>query len=171
MDKQDVEYRMYSLKSICDIFDELLSYSTGDDFWKRCVCEASIHDLETEMCDGEVEQCPEEISLREALKDVILHRLEPYKDIKPSVINANKVNEMLNITLRNFMDDMKIEDMNREDLHYLCGSFRFLLSKICPIAYSANYNEYLKDVKEQGIKDYADEVVALYTLVEQYQKY
>ena len=102
---------MYSLKSICEIFDELLSYDTGDDFWKRCVCEASIHDLETEMCDGEVEQCPEEISLREALKDVILHRLEPYKDIKPSVINANKVNEMLNITLRNIMDDMKIEDL------------------------------------------------------------
>ena len=98
MDKQDVEYRMYSLKSICDIFDELLSYNTGDDFWKRCVCEASIHDLETEMCDGEVEQCPEEISLREALKDVILHRLEQYKDIKPSVIKANKVNEMLNNT-------------------------------------------------------------------------
>ena len=143
MDKQDVEYRMYSLKSICDIFDELLSYNTGDDFWKRCVCEASIHDLETEMCDGEVEQCPEEISLR----------------------------EMLNITLRNFMDDMKIEDMNREDLHDLCGSFRFLLSKRCPIAYSANYSEYLKDVKEQGIKDYADEIVALYTLVEQYKKY
>lgn len=62
-------------------------------------------------------------------------------------------------------------DMNREDLHYLCGSFRFLLSKICPISYSADYSEYLKDVKEQGIKDYADEVVALYTLVEQYQKY
>ena len=32
MDKQDVEYRMYSLKSICEIFDELLSYDTGDDF-------------------------------------------------------------------------------------------------------------------------------------------
>ena len=109
--------------------------------------------------------------MREALTDVILLRLEPYKDIKPSVINANKVNEMLNITLRNFMDDMKIEDMNREDLHDLCGSFRFLLSKRCPIAYSANYSEYLKDVKEQGIKDYADEIVALYTLVEQYQKY
>ena len=43
MDKYDVEYRMYSLKSICEIFDELLSYDTGDDFWKRCVCEASIH--------------------------------------------------------------------------------------------------------------------------------
>lgn len=82
-----------------------------------------------------------------------------------------KLNEMLNITLRNFMDDMKIEDMNREDLHDLCGSFRFLLSKRCPIAYSANYSEYLKDVKEQGIKDYADEIVALYTLVEQYKKY
>ena len=38
MDKYDVEYRMYSLKSFCEIFDELFSYDTGDDFWKRCVC-------------------------------------------------------------------------------------------------------------------------------------
>ena len=42
---------------------------------------------------------------------------------------------------------------------------------MCPIAYSANYSEYLKDVKEQGIKDYADEIVALYMLIEQYKKY
>lgn len=32
MDKQDVEYRMYSLKSFCEIFDGLFSYDTGDDF-------------------------------------------------------------------------------------------------------------------------------------------
>ena len=31
MDKYDVEYRMYSLKSFCEIFDELFSYDTGDD--------------------------------------------------------------------------------------------------------------------------------------------
>ena len=32
-------------------------------------------------------------------------------------------------------------------------------------------DQYLKDVKEQGIKDYADEIVALYMLIEQYKKY
>lgn len=43
MDKYDVEYRMRAIKDTCDIFDELLSYDTGDDYWKRCVCEASIY--------------------------------------------------------------------------------------------------------------------------------
>lgn len=42
MDKYDVEYRMRAIKDTCDIFDELLSYDTGDDYWKRCVCEASM---------------------------------------------------------------------------------------------------------------------------------
>lgn len=37
MDKYDVEYRMRAIKDTCDIFDELLSYDTGDDYWKRCV--------------------------------------------------------------------------------------------------------------------------------------
>ena len=82
MDKYDVEYRMYSLKSFCEIFDELFSYDTGDDFWKRCVCEATIRSLSVDMCDGEVNQRPEEVSLRIALKDVVLRRLEPYTPIK-----------------------------------------------------------------------------------------
>ena len=49
MDKYDVEYRMRAIKDTCDIFDELLSYDTGDDYWKRCVCEASILYLEQDM--------------------------------------------------------------------------------------------------------------------------
>lgn len=35
MDKYDVEYRMRAIKDTCNIFDELLSYDTGDDYWKR----------------------------------------------------------------------------------------------------------------------------------------
>lgn len=173
MNKHDVEYRMYSLKNFCEIFDELFSYNTGDDFWKRCVCEATIRDLNVDICDTEVEQCPEEISLREALKDVALRRLEPYKDLKPKTIDTNKINEMLVSTIKIFMDDedMKVEDMNRETLHYLCGCFRFRLSKLCPFAYSADYSEFMKMVKKQGIENYINKVVALYTLVEQYQKY
>ena len=88
MDKYDVEYRMYSLKSFCEIFDELFSYDTGDDFWKRCVCEATIRSLSVDMCDGEVNQRPEEVSLRIALKDVVLRRLEPYKNVKPKTIDT-----------------------------------------------------------------------------------
>ena len=114
MNKHDVEYRMYSLKNFCEIFDELFSYNTGDDFWKRCVCEATIRDLNVDICDAEVEQCPED---------------------------------------------------------YLCGCFRFRLSKLCPFAYSADYSEFMKMVKKQGIENYINKVVALYTLVEQYQKY
>ena len=112
MDKYDVEYRMYSLKSFCEIFDELFSYDTGDDFWKRCVCEATIRSLSVDMCDGEVNQRPEEVSLRIALKDVVLRRLEPYKNVKPKTIDTNKINEMLQHTIKVFMDDetMKVED-------------------------------------------------------------
>lgn len=111
MDKQDVEYRMYSLKSFCEIFDGLFSYDTGDDFWKRCVCEATIRSVSVDMCDGEVNQRPEEVSLRIALKDVVLRRLEPYKDLKPKSINTNKIKEMLQHTIKVFMDDetMKVE--------------------------------------------------------------
>ena len=58
MDKQDVEYRMYSLKSFCEIFDGLFSYDTGDDFWKLCVCEATIRSVSVDMRDGEVNQRP-----------------------------------------------------------------------------------------------------------------
>ena len=105
MDKQDVEYRMYSLKSFCEIFDGLFSYDTGDDFWKRCVCEATIRSVSVDMCDGEVNQRPEEVSLRIALKDVVLRRLEPYKDLKPKSINTNKIKEMLQHTIKVFMDD------------------------------------------------------------------
>lgn len=125
------------------------------------------------MCDGEVNQRPEEISLRIALKDVVLRRLEPYKDLKPKTINTNKIKEMLQHTIKVFMDDetMKVEDMDGETLHYLCGSFRFLLSKRCPFAYSVDYSQFLKDVQNQGIEDYADTVVALYMLIEQYKKY
>ena len=173
MDKYDVEYRMYSLKSFCEIFDELFSYDTGDDFWKRCVCEATIRSLSVDMCDGEVNQRPEEVSLRIALKDVVLRRLEPYKNVKPKTIDTNKINEMLQHTIKVFMDDetMKVEDMDGETLHYLCGCFRFRLSKLCPFAYSADYSEFMKMVKKQGIENYINKVVALYTLVEQYQKY
>ena len=98
MDKYDVEYRMRTIKDTCDIFDELLSYDTGDDYWKRCVCEASILYLEQDMYDEETQQRPEEISLCQAQIDVITYRLKPYQDVKPKVINASKVNEMLNIT-------------------------------------------------------------------------
>ena len=126
MDKYDVEYRMRAIKDTCNIFDELLSYDTGDDYWKRCVCEASILYLEQDMYDEETQQCPEEISLCQAQIDVITYRLKPYKDVKKKVINASKVNEMLNITLKNFMDGERVENMSRESLHYLCGSFRFL---------------------------------------------
>lgn len=173
MDKQDVEYRMYSLKSFCEIFDGLFSYDTGDDFWKRCVCEATIRSVSVDMCDGEVNQRPEEISLRIALKDVVLRRLEPYKDLKPKTINTNKIKEMLQHTIKVFMDDetMKVEDMDGETLHYLCGCFQFLLSKRCPFAYSVDYSQFLKDVQKQGIEDYADTVVALHMLIEQYKKY
>ena len=116
MDKYDVEYRMYSLKSFCEIFDELFSYDTGDDFWKRCVCEATIRSLSVDMCDGEVNQRPEEVSLRIALKDVVLRRLEPYKNVKPKTIDTNKINEMLQHTIKVFMDDetMKVEDMTEK---------------------------------------------------------
>lgn len=171
MDKYDVEYRMRTIKDTCDIFDELLSYDTGDDYWKRCVCEASILYLEQDMYDEETQQRPEEISLCQAQIDVITYRLKPYQDVKPKVINASKVNEMLNITLENFMDGERVENMSRESLHYLCGSFRFLLFKSCPTAYSVDYNKFKEFVKRQGISEYADRVVALYTLVEQYQKY
>lgn len=110
----------------------------------------------------------QQFPLREALKDVALRRLEPYKDLKPKTIDTNKINEMLVSTIKIFMDD---EDMNRETLHYLCGCFRFRLSKLCPFAYSADYSEFMKMVKKQGIENYINKVVALYTLVEQYQKY
>lgn len=93
MDKYDVEYRMRAIKDTCDIFDELLSYDTGDDYWKRCVCEASILYLEQDMYDEETQQRPEEISLCQAQIDVITYRLKPYKGVKPNVINASKVNE------------------------------------------------------------------------------
>ena len=173
MDKYDVEYRMYSLKSFCEIFDELFSYDTGDDFWKRCVCEATIRSLSVDMCDGEVNQRPEEVSLRIALKDVVLRRLEPYKNVKPKTIDTNKINEMLQHTIKVFMDDetMKVEDMDGETLHYLCGSFQFLLSQMCPFAYSFDYSQFLKDVQERGVENYADTVVALHMLIEQYKKY
>ena len=173
MDQYDVEYRIYSLKSFCEIFDELFSYDTGDDFWKRCVCEVTIRSLDVDVCDGEVGPRPEEISLRIALKEVVLRRFEPYKDLKPKTINVNKVNEMLAHTIKVFMDDenMKVEDMDRETLHYLCGSFRVLLSHMCPFAYSFDYSQFMQLVKKQGIQEYADKIVALYTLVEQYQKY
>lgn len=171
MDKYNVEYRMRAIKDTCNIFDELLSYDTGDDYWKRCVCEASILYLEQDMYDEETQQCPEEISLCQAQIDVITYRLKPYKDVKKKVINASKVNEMLNITLKNFMDGERVENMSRESLHYLCGSFRFLLFKSCPTAYAVDYNKFREFVKKQGINGYADRIVALYTLVEQYQKY
>ena len=173
MDKYDVEYRMYSLKSFCEIFDELFSYDTGDDFWKRCVCEATIRSLSVDMCDGEVNQRPEEVSLRIALKDVVLRRLEPYKNVKPKTIDTNKINEMLQHTIKVFMDDetMKVEDMDGETLHYLCRSFQFLLSQMCPFAYSFDYSQFLKDVQERGVENYADTVVALHMLIEQYKKY
>ena len=173
MDKYDVEYRMYSLKSFCEIFDELFSYDTGDDFWKRCVCEATIRSLSVDMCDGEVNQRPEEVSLRIALKDVVLRCLEPYKNVKPKTIDTNKINEMLQHTIKVFMDDetMKVEDMDGETLHYLCGSFQFLLSQMCPFAYSFDYSQFLKDVQERGVENYADTVVALHMLIEQYKKY
>lgn len=98
MDKYDVEYRMRAIKDTCNIFDELLSYDTGDDYWKRCVCEASILYLEQDMYDEETQQCPEEISLCQAQIDVITYRLKPYKDVKKKVINASKVNEMIQKT-------------------------------------------------------------------------
>ena len=173
MDKQDVEYRMYSLKSFCEIFDGLFSYDTGDDFWKRCVCEATIRSVSVDMCDGEVNQRPEERSLSRAIKLEYLRRLVPYKDLKPKSINTNKIKEMLQHTIKVFMDDetMKVEDMVGETLHYLSVCFQFLLSKRCPFAYSVDYSQFLKDVQNQGIEDNADTVVALYMLIEQYKKY
>ena len=90
MDKYDVEYRMRAIKDTCDIFDELLSYDTGDDYWKRCVCEASILYLEQDMYDEETQQRPEEISLCQAQIDVITYRLKPYKGVKPNVIKIGR---------------------------------------------------------------------------------
>ena len=69
------------------------------------------------------------------------------------------------------MDGERVENMSRESLHYLCGSFRFLLFKSCPTAYAVDYNKFREFVKKQGINGYADRIVALYTLIEQYQKY
>ena len=102
------------------------------------------------MYDEETQQRPEEISLCQAQIDVITYRLKPYKGVKPNVINASKVNEMLNITLKNFMDGERVENMSRESLHYLCGSFRFLLFKSCPTAYAVDYNKFREFVKKQG---------------------
>lgn len=168
-DKFIVERHMRTMKGLHDIFDELFAYDTGDDYWKKVVCEACYASVEGDMDDWEVQSAPDELALAREKLALFDKLWEPYKDLKPKTVNLAVVNEKLTVVLKNFMDGERVEDMDRAALNRLVSSCFFLLAKICPTAYSTDYSRFMEMVKEKGIQRYADEVVAFDALYERYQ--
>lgn len=159
-------YRMYVLKNTSIVLERLFACDTGDDYWKHCLCALMISDVRSDMNEDDMFTDTDGIGLRQAQIDMIKPYYQKYENVNPpKTINLELSNHLLKRVIKALEiteDELKRNAKSTRKL--IADMLRFEMAKWDPLAQDIR-KESIEKIEEIGIGQYADTIVAYYTLV------
>lgn len=165
MDKECVELIMSIESSFRNMYRRLFAMNTGNDFWKKIICEQTIREIHRVMNDpGEILSVVD-VWVYNSEIQCLEEYLQEYAEAVPDVVDMvwiqKEYEKALNCTtVQKFADNRKMQLM----FVYVTSNIR--LMNLTPWEHHAYSDEFFEMIEKMGITQYAHDIVGQYFLIE-----
>lgn len=164
MDKSSVEIMMFVESSFRNMYRRLFSMETGNDFWKKVICEMTIREIEGNMDDRTEVLSNLDIQMSESEIQCLKGYLEKYSDSVPTSVDMKWVHD----EYEKFMDSNMVRKVgtNRKMglwIGRVISTTKFM--NMTPREYKTDSEKFFQKIEEMGVSKYAQEVVNRYFLI------
>lgn len=167
MMKSSVELIMSIESSFRNMYRRLFSIETGNDFWKKVICEVTIMEIKGTMNDKGLVLSDVDERVYTSEIECLEGYLKKYSSSVPSMVDKEWV--------QNKFDDMMgqeiIQGSPRKDalmFNLMCSFNQFM--NMTPKEYCTDSDGFFKMIDEMGISRYVHDIEGRYFLIEKIEE-
>ena len=167
MMKSSVELIMSIESSFRNMYRRLFSIETGNDFWKKVICEMTIMEIEGTMNDKGLVLSDVDERVYTSEIECLQEYLKKYSGSVPSMVDTEWIQNEFN----ELMSQKIVQGSPRRDslIFNLMVSFNKFMN-MTPKEHCTDSDRFFKMIDEMGISQYVHDIEGRYFLIEKIEE-